>query len=285
MSFFELEDHKDFVHWIIYLKDSMFEFFAGYSNLELYPAVILITAIIFIVLHRLRHVSKLCAQLSILLGFFPVLIHEMGHAVTAFMTGGKVEHIHMNLTQRSQDHTQAQGYAKIKNGNGLSQVLTAFMGYATPILVFYFGVKWIEEGFGALFILCLILMMCFYATHTRQIWIPVLFVFFFGFTEVGMNMTESALAITPMSILYSAFLGLLLGEIIQSLFIMSRLVFKDQVWDGYELAKLTYVPKFVWVGIYGVISYFAIKHAIEICYPELFLDPSRAGYNYEGENY
>lgn len=258
-------DVKDVDTLILYIHDRIGAFFnvmERISNLEVYGTIIVITAIIFIIMHYLRNKGFIFAQISIFLGFFPVLMHELGHAITAFLVGGKVGNIRMNLTKRSQNATKAQGYAEVGGGIWISKVLYTFMGYATAPLLFYIGVGWISTGHASLFIICLMLAMCFYATHTRQIWIPLLIILFFGFTEVGMNITTSSLAITPLSMFYSVLLGLLLGETIQSLFIITKVTFtRDAFWDGSDLAELTYIPQVVWLIIYILISYNAVKYA------------------------
>lgn len=50
---------------------------------------------------------------SVYASFFPVLIHELGHAFAAQLTGGQVQDIRMVMSAKKQEVTGKQGYTLI----------------------------------------------------------------------------------------------------------------------------------------------------------------------------
>ena len=84
-------------------KTRIFEWLDRLSDIQLIIWVIILTALIFLIMHGQRD-KILLKNISIILGLMPVLIHELGHAFAAKLTGGKVRDIHMVLTPVSYTH-------------------------------------------------------------------------------------------------------------------------------------------------------------------------------------
>lgn len=239
---------NDIIDWIYQMKDISFM-----------PHLVLGTALFFLMMHGQRD-KPILKNISILLGFIPVLTHELGHAMTARFTGGRVDDIHMILTHRNQTKTGAQGYAKTVPRNRLNAILTVFAGYLAPPLMFYLGVVLIAYHYSTIYIAILLFGTLFYLVHTRQIFIPLIIMVFLLSTGYHLSMRQMGIPYNLINIFYNVILGLLLGEMIQSMLIIGRLILRGnrQFWDGKALFNLTLIPSVVWFCIWLFLTCFSI---------------------------
>lgn len=227
------------------------------STLTLMPWVIVITAALFIALHGQRH-HPVLAQLSIITGFIPVLVHELGHAITASLTRGTVMNIYMSLTPRKQLKTGAQGTAEFVQPFRTKRIPIAFMGYASPPLVLILGVFLATQGFAIVFAGLLLLGLLYYFYHTSQKWIPILLILIIAYS--GFDMATADVSPFVINVGYSIILGLLAGESLQSIVITAQINFSrtKKPWDGVEMRKLTLIPATVWWSIWAAISILSV---------------------------
>lgn len=228
------------------------------------PWIILLTAVIYIFLHGRRH-NKIIAYLSIITGFIPILIHEIGHAVMATVTRGSVGNIYMVLTPDRQMREGRQGFAETGSRNWLSSVLITFAGYSFPPLFFIAGVFLAVHGYSIIFIGILILMFLYYLWHTSQKWLPILIIILLIIGSFSIITSSSGFTADSINTFYSIILGLLLGEMIQSIIITAKINFKGGIeWDGTAMRQLTYIPATIWWFVWAVISIWSMYQSFQL---------------------
>lgn len=236
-------------------KTRIFEWLDRLSDIQLMIWVVVLTALIFLVMHGQRD-KILLKNISIISGLIPVLIHELGHALAAKITGGKVRDIHMVLTHRGQTKKGAQGYAETVPRGRISAIVIAFMGYVFPPLMLFLGVYLITHQYSFVYVLILIFLSFFYLVHTRQLYLPLLFIVILLYTGYDLSITRIEITNGILDIVFNVILGLLLGETIQSIIITAKTVFSQshQEWDGSLLQRLTLIPGFIWFLIWMILS-------------------------------
>lgn len=231
----------------------------NFSNVNLNIYIIIIIAFLFLLLHRLRN-KPLLSTLSIGFSFFPVLIHELGHAFAAQIIGGRVDDIRMVLSQRKQQETGKQGYAVTKANRKLKFIIITFFGYVAPPLMLFSGVYFAYNDMTFIFLMLCILFLIFYFVMTTQKWIPLILLIMVGYACYNIIVQHYSLATTSTSIIYNILLGLLLGETVQSIIITTKTTFSKQTseWDGSAMKSLTLVPVTVWWLAWTAISLFTM---------------------------
>lgn len=234
------------------------QFFWSISLITINLWLIPITTVVYLFLHGQRH-NKMFAQLSIIAGFIPVLIHEIGHAMLATITRGHVSNIYMVLTPKRQMREGMQGYAETASHNRLSRILITFAGYTFPPLMFITGVFLAVNGYSIIFVIILIIFFLYYLWHTSQKWLPLLILILLLYAAANMVVSFSEWGVNAVNIAYNIVLGLLLGEMIQSIVLTARINFKNEVeWDGTTMRQLTYLPATLWWFIWSAISIWSI---------------------------
>jgi hypothetical protein len=246
------------------LIQSIEQFFWSISLINISLWVILITAGVYLFLHGNRH-HHIFAQLSIIAGFIPILIHELGHAVTASVTKGRVTNIYMVLTPGRQRDEGRQGYTETASRNPFSSMLVTFAGYAFPSLMFVGGVFLAVHGYSIIFMGLFTLLFVYYLVHTSQKWLPFLIIILLTFVIINMAGSFSEWIDFAVSTGYNIVLGLLLGEIIQSILLTARVTFKRGIeWDGTAMKRLTHVPVSLWWLIWSAISIWSIYQSWQL---------------------
>src|SRR5699024_1967050 len=160
--------------------------------------------------------------------------------------------------------TSSQGFAQTRHRGWLSNILITFMGYVTPPLMFFLGFYFVEHDKSYIYIAILILMGLYYLIKTDQNWIPIMvlvILFYSGFQLRSEHLTASS---HMMHWGCSVFLGLLLGEISQSILITVTVRFKDRdtEWDGSALKDITLIPNFIGWFIWTFISVMTVIYTI-----------------------
>lgn len=234
-------------------------FINSFSNISINTNIIISIAILFLILHNLRHLP-IVKNISVYVSFFPVLVHEMGHAFVANILGGYVKDIHMVMSPKKQQITGQQGYAITGSKSKFSSILVAFSGYIAAPLLFLTGCYLIQKDLSFIFVLINIYITLFYFLNTRQKWIPLLLIIILLFTGYNIFWDSSPLTFILINAVYNVLLGLLLGETIQSLVITTKVNFKgnDSNWDGAVLKRLTHIPTTLWWLIWASFSVFSI---------------------------
>jgi len=238
------------------------QFTAQMSDIHLHMGWVWSIALLFVVLHYGRR-YPVVRQVSIAMSFLPVLIHELGHALMAKMTRSPVRNIHIVLTHLGQSHTGSQGFADTVPRNKLSGVLIFLAGYLTPPLFFGLGFYFIHRHQAYIYILILLLLGVYYLIHSDQKWIPIIII-------IAMVMSGYQFYVSSDIIHYlhdegySIFLGLLLGEMIQSIIITTQLTFSRHTseWDGSMLKDETFVPTVVWWALWTTFTVAVIIFAL-----------------------
>lgn len=234
-------------------------FFNNYSDIKLSVILIILTAIIFIALHYFRGYPIL-NHLSIWLGFFPVLIHELGHAFAAQITFGQVHDIKMVLTPKKQKELGAQGYAITSSKTRIGNIITTFMGYVSSPIMLFVGVYLVNKQMSYVFILLCLFFGLFYLVHSKQKWLPLLLIVILFLSGYNIIFDSITFLLSSINVVYSILLGLLLGETIQSIIITTKVNFseKNNNWDGALLKQKTYIPTTFWWLVWTVLSIFSM---------------------------
>lgn len=231
----------------------------SFSNVFLNLYIILITAIIFLLLHKFRTIP-IVRNISIAASFFPVLIHELGHAITAQLVGGKVEDIRMVLTYRQQQATEKQGYAITKANSKLKFVFITFFGYIAAPLMLFSGVYLAAKDMTAAFLFLCIISLFFYLAKTTQKWIPIILILLVIYSCYNLIYDGYEPITISISIIYNLLLGLLAGETIQSIIITTKIAFSrtKTEWDGSAMRKLTFIPVYFWWLVWTLFSIYML---------------------------
>lgn len=244
------------------LLDSTMMFIKEHSYVEMNIWIIIITTILFLFLHYNRS-NKLLAQISILLGFIPVLIHETGHALAATVSRGQVDNIYMVLTPGGQRKSGSQGYAVTGHSNRLGHALISFMGYVFPPIFLVVATYLLINDLSFLFFIVLLLVFLYYAIHTSQKWLPITVIFILIFTMMNTTFDISEIPKSVSVIAYNVIMGLLLGEIIQSIYIITQSeVSNVDGYDGKNMQKHIWIPSVFWAFIWVVISMLSIAYSV-----------------------
>ena len=241
------------------------QFLMQFDDIHILLWVVVLTTFIFLFMHHKRD-KPILKNISIMLGFLPVLTHELGHALMCSFTRGRVDDIHMVLTAKHQQNTQTQGFAVTAPKNRLSAVLTGFFGYIFPPLIFLSGVWLITKGYSIVFISILVLMMCYYFIKTKQKYIAIVPFGLMIYALYEIFMGHHQYMQMGIDVVISIYLGLLLGEVIQSIVITAQVNFKInyQEWDGSMLRRLTGIPATVWFCLWTIIDIILITYACQM---------------------
>lgn len=228
------------------MTSTFHQFTAQMSDIHLHMGWVWSIALLFVVLHYGRR-FPVVRQISIIVSFLPVLIHELGHALMATMTRSPVRNIHIVLTHLGQSHTGSQGFADTVPRNKLSGVLIFLAGYLTPPLFFGLGFYFIHRHQAYIYILILLLLGIYYLIHSDQKWIPIIIIIVMVMSGYQFYVSSDIIHYLHDEG-YSIFLGLLLGEMIQSIIITTQLTFSRYTseWDGSMLKDETFIPTVVW---------------------------------------
>lgn len=227
----------------------------NFSNVHLNLYILFTITILFLAFHALRN-KPILSTISIGFSFFPVLIHELGHAFTAQIVGGRVDDIRMVLSQKKQQESGKQGYAVTRANHKLKFVVITFFGYVAPPLMLFSGVYFAYNDMTFIFLLLCLLFLVFYFIMTSQKWIPLILLLIVGYACYNIIIQQYSLVTASTSFIYNVLLGLLLGETIQSIIITTKTTFSKQSseWDGSAMRSLTFLPVTFWWFVWTFIS-------------------------------
>src|SRR5699024_6345146 len=118
--------------------DMWHRFSDAFSDIQIHMWLVVTIAVIFIALHYLRR-FPIIRNVSIAFSFIPVLIHELGHAITATLTRSTVSNIHITLTNYGLNKTSLSRHTPTAARWWLSSIHVTFLRYITPSLMFSIG--------------------------------------------------------------------------------------------------------------------------------------------------
>lgn len=237
----------------------------NFSNVSLNIYIICMIALCFLILHKLRN-RRILSTISVYFSFFPVLIHEIGHAFAAQIIGGRVDDIHMVLSHKQQQLTGKQGYATTRANSKFKFMVITFFGYVAPPLMLFSGVYLAYKDMTFIFLFLCIIFLVFYFAMTKQKWIPLVLLLVVGYVCYNIVVQHYSLVTISTSVIYNILLGLLLGETIQSIIITTKTNFSKNhsEWDGSAMKSLTLIPTTFWWLLWTIISLISIYKVFEI---------------------
>ncbi|MEB6195063.1 M50 family metallopeptidase [Mammaliicoccus sciuri] len=236
-------------------------------NLSL--TMITIIALIYVFVHHRRQ-QPILSLIDIILGYFPILIHEMGHVIANKLSGGKPKDLVVVWRRKERMETGRQGYAVTGSKSRLNQFITTLFGYIMPPIMLILGVWLKHHTFGPIFLIILLIMFLFYVILTSKKFIPsiILVIIAVALYEVlsAPNIHDFGQIITY---IYHISLGTLLGEVAQSSITIFLLTFSRsrQEWDGSQLRQLTKIPTIFFSVIWIVINVYAVMYTFNILWP------------------
>lgn len=227
---------------------------------------ILIIAMIFtIVIYYLRNIP-IMTTINNLLGFFPTLIHELGHALICSITFGKVNDIRVILLNSNKKKKGANGYAEMSHKLWIGEVLTAIAGYVFPSFIILALVYFTIQHQLIIFFILFAVLMLYYLIKTRQklVAITVILILFASSLNL-MEVNEESL-IMIIEIIINSFLGVMIAHIIISIITRFNLTFlnHNEDWDGGQLKKLTFIPQSLWCIAWFVFDIIIIYNIIRL---------------------
>ncbi|OOV38598.1 hypothetical protein BS756_05730 [Staphylococcus sp. MB371] len=236
-------------------------------NLSL--TTITIIALIYVFVHHRRQ-QPILSLIDIILGYFPILIHEMGHVIANKLSGGKPKDLVVVWRRKERMETGRQGYAVTGSKSRLNQFITTLFGYIMPPIMLILGVWLKHHTFGPIFLIILLIMFLFYVILTSKKFIPsiILVIIAVALYEVlsAPNIHDFGQIITY---IYHISLGALLGEVAQSSITIFLLTFSRsrQEWDGSQLKQLTKIPTIFFSVIWIAINVYAVMYTFNILWP------------------
>jgi len=236
-------------------------------NLSL--TMITIIALIYVFVHHRRQ-QPILSLIDIILGYFPILIHEMGHVIANKLSGGKPKDLVVVWRRKERMETGRQGYAVTGSKSRLNQFITTLFGYIMPPIMLILGVWLKHHTFGPIFLIILLIMFLFYVILTSKKFIPsiILVIIAVALYEVlsAPNIHDFGQIITY---IYHISLGTLLGEVAQSSITIFLLTCSRsrQEWDGSQLKQLTKIPTIFFSVIWIAINVYAVMYTFNILWP------------------
>lgn len=236
-------------------------------NLSL--SMITIIALIYVFVHHRRQ-HPILSIIDIILGYFPILIHEMGHVIANKLSGGKPKDLVVVWRRKERMETGRQGYAITGSKSRLNQFITTLFGYFMPAIMLILGVWLKHHTFGPIFLIILLIMFLFYVILTSKKFIPsiILVMIAAALYEVlsAPNIHDFGQMI---NYIYHISLGTLLGEVAQSSITIFLLTFSRsrQEWDGSQLRQLTKIPTVFFSVIWIAINVYAVMYTFNILWP------------------
>lgn len=249
----------------------MTQFLPNFLSEPIHLSLVMITiiALIYVFVHHRRQ-QPILSLIDIILGYFPILIHEMGHVIANKLSGGKPKDLVVVWRRKERMETGRQGYAVTGSKSRLNQFITTLFGYIMPPIMLILGVWLKYHTFGPIFLIILLIMFLFYVILTSKKFIPsiILVVIAVALYEVlsAPNIHDFGQIITY---IYHISLGTLLGEVAQSSITIFLLTFSRsrQEWDGSQLRQLTKIPTIFFSVIWIAINVYAVMYTFNILWP------------------
>lgn len=231
--------------------------------------IIVLIALIYVFVHH-RRAHPILSTVDIILGYFPILIHEMGHVIANKLSGGKPSDLVVVWRRRERMETGRQGYAITGSKSRMNQIITTLFGYLMPPLMLVIGVWMKHHTYGPIFLILLLLMFIFYVFITSKKFMPIIILTIISLALYEVltvpNVHDFGQIITY---IYYISLGTLLGEVAQSTITIFLLTFSKtrQEWDGSQLKQLTKIPVIIFSTIWILANIYAVMYTFNTLWP------------------
>ncbi len=202
------------------------------------PYFIIVVIALALLLPRIPVVGK----------FFNVLqtaIHELGHALTTIVLGGRVQKIEL--------FQDTSGTAYTQNNSRAHSAITAFMGYPFAAITSYIPFFLIEHRFEKGLILSLMVILLFMLIlWIRNLYGAIWVILFIALNLFLLHLKQPELE-TSMAKIYAVFIAV---ESLSSSFIILCLSFRDRrkAGDTTLLQQFTKIPAPIWGLLFFVIA-------------------------------
>lgn len=170
------------------------------------------------------------------------LFHEASHAITAKLTGGKVQWIGISPNIKG---TQAQGVTVIEGGNHLLVLNSGYLG-SLGIGILLFWLSYTQAGGFSL------LVMVILAETITVLWVRNTFGLVFN-TILCIVLGSAGFLIGDVQLLVTRFIGIC--SVMFSIIDIQR---GENTSDAHHLSELTKIPSFVWSKAWQVVSLLGI---------------------------
>jgi hypothetical protein len=171
------------------------------------------------------------------LDWFQTFFHELSHGLAALLTGGRIHEIHIAFDTSGSCIT-----------SGGFRPLVLFSGYAGSALwgaLIYLSVSARHARRIALFLGLLVILVCLLWVRD---WITPLILL----TIVAMFLLAYRYGNRTWTHRFVAFVGIYV--LIESLRSPFYLLDGENIGDGSELARVTYLPEFIWITVWALIA-------------------------------
>lgn len=230
-------------------------------GIEIHTGGIIGIAIICVIVHELQRRFYLAQFLYIALNYIPVLIHEMGHILFNRLSGGKVEDLVIVVSPKERSESSRQGFAITKSINRFNESVTTLGGYMMPPLMLYLGVLAINYQYPSVYIVAYLLIFSYFLIITSRKIIPLAIVIVILILMYYLMQQNISLILSQMiTMLYNYILGVLLGEILISSWLIIVLTLKNNSyeWDGSVIQKQTHLPTILFSLLWLATNFYSI---------------------------
>ena len=213
-------------------------------------------AVLYIVIHQSQQFFPPMRYLDIYMNYIPVLTHEFGHVLFNRISGGRAEDFVIVASPSERYETGQQGFAITRSNNRLAEAVTTIGGYVMPPLMLYIGFITINYQYPSLFLVAYLLIFLYFLIITSRKLIPIVIVIVIAVLLYFLFQHDVTLMISQIvSVLYHYILGVLLGEVLLSSWVIALLTLTKQsdTWDGSALREQTHLPtalfSLIWIAI------------------------------------
>lgn len=233
--------------------------------MDVYLYQILAVGIIYITLKMYARPKGLLGVVGNVMGYFPTIVHEFGHVIGCKAMLGRVDNIVLVHTRKNQERHGAYGYAVTYNQGRIARAFKTYLGYVFPPLVLFIFIYLNSVEMVSVAFLMIIIGSIYLIVKTSNK-VPVMAnmvvmgVITYLVTRGGLLEGYDLIII---SIIFSMFIGLLLGETLFSMINMIKLLInKDTTWDGYVIKKAILMPVTLTILMWYVINGYLIYQTV-----------------------
>lgn len=213
-------------------------------------------AVLYIVIHQSQQFFPPMRYLDIYMNYIPVLTHEFGHVLFNRISGGRAEDFVIVVSPSERYETGQQGFAITRSNNRLAEAVTTIGGYVMPPLMLYIGFITINYQYPSLFLVAYLLIFLYFLIITSRKLIPIVIVIVIAVLLYFLFQHDVTLMISQIvAVLYHFILGVLLGEVLLSSWVIALLTLTKQsdTWDGSTLREQTHLPtalfSLIWIAL------------------------------------
>lgn len=226
------------------------------TPIELNIYWVIVIAILYIVIHETQHLFSPMRYIDVYMNYIPVLTHEFGHILFNRISGGRAEDLVIVVSPNERSETGQQGFAITRSDSRLSEAITTIGGYMMPPIMLYIGFLAVDYQYPSLFLVAYLLIFLYFLVITSRKLMPILIVIIIGFLIYFLVQNDVSIMISKIvTVLYQFVLGVLLGEVLLSSWIIALLTIRNEsdTWDGKALREQTHLPtvlfSLIWIAL------------------------------------